>query len=58
MDIRQKSKIKTYSKSKFKEINFDHGQQTQQTIARRRRAVAAPTVTPMATVNLNLTNLI
>ena len=32
--------------------SFHHGQQTQQTIARRRRAVAAPTVTPMATVNL------
>ena len=30
----------------------DHGQQTQQTMARRRRAVAAPTVTPMATVSL------
>ena len=30
----------------------NHGQQTQQTIASRRRAVAAPTVTPMATVSL------
>ena len=30
----------------------DHGQQTQQTMARRRIAVAAPTVTPIATVSL------
>ena len=47
-DKKQKQKTRSEKRRQY----ADHGQQTQQTMARRRRAVAAPTVTPMATVSL------